>query len=566
VKTEPTSSYWTSKRLSRRHVLRGAALGVVSVGVAGCAGGSAAPAPAAVAPTTAPAPPAAAAPTTAPTPAAAKLGGKLSTFATLAETNLDPHVANGAAGGVGAMVCYSQLLTYKWGPDVKVPGFTPTGDLAESWTQPDDTTVIFKLRPNVKFHNIAPVNGRVLDAEDVRASFDRVIAKKVYAANLANVIKTEAVDPTTVKVTLDKPNADILVQIANYQMGIVAKEVADKDLAEGPTIGTGAWVFDVWDKGQRIAAKKNPDYFVKGLPYADSWESFRTADPSQVVNAFRAGSVNVIGSGMTAASGNDVQKAIPKAQTVWVPLYINPNELGLNAKTDTFRDKRVRQAISKAIDRKAIIDTIFLSRGGFNAGLLLPDVEWLLPKDEIEKLQARDLEGAKKLLKDAGKENLSFEAITTTYLQGAYVAMAELAQQNLRDIGVNMTIKSVDPLTHVQLQTSGNFTAVFGAFSGGFPNFLLYGRYYTNGPQNYVGTANADMDKLIDQQAVLTRDSAARKKLLQDLQRLIIDDATHLTLSIYEQPQMAQPEVRNFYPPGGLNTHNTMWSNLWIDK
>src|SRR5437764_24872 len=140
---EDVRGFWASRRPSRRGVVRGGALGL-TLGLAGCAAQAAPPTAAPAAP-----PPAAAAPTAAPSAAptavAPKLGGKLTTIATLNEQNLDPHATSGASGGVGATVCYSQLLTYKWGPDIKAPSFIPTGDLAESWTQPDDLTYVFKI-------------------------------------------------------------------------------------------------------------------------------------------------------------------------------------------------------------------------------------------------------------------------------------------------------------------------------------------------------------------------------------------------------------------------------------
>src|SRR5262245_18125599 len=225
------SSYWgrvTWRRLRRRQVLRGSVAGVASLAIAGCANTTAP----AVAPTTAPAAPAA--PTTgAAAPAAAtaapqpKLGGTLQTMSTSAERDLDPHTTTGAAGGsIGAYICYSGLLTYKWGPDVKAPAYIPTGDLAESWTQADDTTYLFKLRPGVKWHNKPPVNGRELVADDIVFSYNRIIAQKAYAGFLAGVAKMEAPDKATFKLTLDKPNADILGNLAIQNLAIAAKERA----------------------------------------------------------------------------------------------------------------------------------------------------------------------------------------------------------------------------------------------------------------------------------------------------------------------------------------------------
>src|SRR5439155_1888846 len=96
-----------------------------------------------------------------------KRGGTIRTGTTAVERNLDPEQLNGGHGSHGSSNCYNQLLTFKWGPDVKVPAYIVTSDLAESWTQTDDLTYVFKLRQGVKWHNLKPVNGRELVADDI---------------------------------------------------------------------------------------------------------------------------------------------------------------------------------------------------------------------------------------------------------------------------------------------------------------------------------------------------------------------------------------------------------------
>src|SRR5262245_4067091 len=178
------SEAWAGRRLSRRRVVRGAALGAVGTVLAGCASSSAPASPAANTPAAtveaAPTTGAAGAPTAGAQP---KRGGTIKTMSTTSERNLEPHISGGVStlGAVGPLVCYSQLLTYKWGPDVKAPAYIPTGDLAESWTQPDPTTHIFKLRPGVKWHNIPPVNGRELVADDIVYSLQRIRDLKSFA-------------------------------------------------------------------------------------------------------------------------------------------------------------------------------------------------------------------------------------------------------------------------------------------------------------------------------------------------------------------------------------------------
>src|SRR5262245_23239814 len=219
-------------RYSRRGILRGAGVGLGAAIVGGCTTANPpAPTGAAVGParTTAASAAGSGAPVVSPTVAARqpKYGGvfRLSSGATEAP-HLDPHQTNTSALiAHGAGLAWSQLLQFKNGPGVEMPTFEVAPDLAQSWDQPDDTTYVFKLRPGVKFHNIAPVNGRELVADDVVGSFQRQIDLKVNAAALAGVVRLDAPDKTTLKLTLDKPNADILWSLANAICKVLPREL-----------------------------------------------------------------------------------------------------------------------------------------------------------------------------------------------------------------------------------------------------------------------------------------------------------------------------------------------------
>jgi ABC-type transport system substrate-binding protein len=560
--------------LSRRRVLRGGAAGAVGLALAGCTQASETPtvAPAAtVRAGTAATPTPGSGAQPAATAARPKLGGAITTMVTLTEPSLEVHAGtNGLAAGVGAGICYSTLLTSKWGPDIKPPSYIPSGDLAESWTQPDDTTYLFKMRPGIKWQNIAPVNGRELTAEDILYSYNRVREKRSLAGFLAGIAKMEAVDRATLKLTLDKPNADLLDNLSQATLVIVARERAEQtggDLSMPPLIGTGPFLLDTFEPSQRTSLKRNPDYFVKGLPYLDAFTSLAVpGDPSLQVSSFRGGATNVLGSGLTRQMAEDIKRAVPSAVVTYISADRIPTDLILNLSLDLFRDVRVRQAISKAIDRKAIIDTIWTGRAQPMAGLSLPDPSYGLPEAELGRLVARDVEGAKRLLRDAGKENLSFEITVSNVLSGTMVSVTELIQANLKEIGVTTTLKPVDSPTNQAALQSGNFQANAYITSAGAPNGWLYLRHYTGGTQNYAKYSDAEMDKLIDQQAVLARDPEGRKKILQDIQRRIVDAAAYIPLVFFQQPIANAAEVKGFNPPTLLNLHNTFWTTVWLDR
>src|SRR2546423_542556 len=141
------------RRYGRRQVLRVGGIGVIAGAALRCApaagGGAAAPAAATSAPSGAAAP----APTSAPV-ASPKRGGTVRTSGNSGHRHQDLHDVGRGTASYSYLVAYSGLLKFKHGADTKPPAFIPVADIAESWTQPDDLTYIFKLRPGVKFHNI----------------------------------------------------------------------------------------------------------------------------------------------------------------------------------------------------------------------------------------------------------------------------------------------------------------------------------------------------------------------------------------------------------------------------
>src|SRR5262249_19334523 len=147
----------------------------------------------------------------------AKYGGTIRTSRTTVAPHLDPHQFMGSpAGAFGYGIAYSRLFKFKLGPDVKFPAFIPTGDLAESWQQADETTLPVKLRPNVKWHNIAPVNGRTFTAEDAAYSISRMKTPGFPTTSLMALIdRAEAVDPLTLRLRLKNPDADLLINLGS---------------------------------------------------------------------------------------------------------------------------------------------------------------------------------------------------------------------------------------------------------------------------------------------------------------------------------------------------------------
>ncbi|RVB05995.1 ABC transporter substrate-binding protein, partial [Mesorhizobium sp. M7A.F.Ca.CA.004.07.1.1] len=272
----------------------------------------------------------------------------------------------------------------------------PTGevlpDLAESWTISDDGKVYtFKLHTGVKFHD-----GTDFDAGDVKFSLDRARAENSVNAQkglFAAIDTIDVVDPATVKVTLKNPQGSFLYNMGWGDAVIVAPESAETN-KEKP-IGTGPFKFQSWAKGSSITLVKSDNYW--GTPASLDKAEFRIVpDAAAYVPALLSGDIQAFP--FFDADSLAQIKDDPRFKVV-IGSTEGETILSINNKKPPFDKLQVRQAISYALDRKAIID-------GASAGLGQPIGSHMSPasKDYVD-LTGRyqhDVAKAQELLKEAG--------------------------------------------------------------------------------------------------------------------------------------------------------------------
>jgi peptide/nickel transport system substrate-binding protein len=284
-----------------------------------------------------------------------------------------PHFDHMGPGGISYKIhipmtlTHSRLLKHKAGPNV-VPGTFPIeGDLAESWQQTNETTYVFKLRRGVRWHPKPPVNGRELTAEDVRYTVERFVTLKgnANAYMLKSLDKVEAVDKYTVKFTLKEPFAWFPDVLANpMALAIIAKECVDKfgDLKKAEAVvGTGPWMLDSYRPNQGLTFVRHPNYFLAGLPYIDRIEMAVDEDNASRMAAFMAGKYDLgwefpgtINRVDWVQIKDNLRQKRPNLKTLEFPSNVM-SHISMRTDQKPFSDVRVRQAISHAIDRKALI-------------------------------------------------------------------------------------------------------------------------------------------------------------------------------------------------------------------
>jgi ABC-type transport system substrate-binding protein len=572
-----TEAYWTGvwrRRLARRRFLAGGLSGVTSLVALACTPTSPpAPTPGGPAAAAVSSPTAAPAASSTPPPPTAKLGGVARFIATTTGDypNLDPHqLTTSVFYGNGHGLAYSRLVKPSAGPDRKGDEVLIVGDAAERWEQADDRTYLFKIRPGLKFQNVAPLNGRALVAEDIRYSFERQKALGVTASFLPRFDKVEVVDPQTLRITLPAPDADFLIALADVRNVIIGKEAVDLkgDLKEGPTVGSGAWLLESYTKDSVARLKKNPDWYVKGVPYVDALEFLRLTDNATRAGAFRAQEV-ATSFGMGRADLENLKKTNPQLTITTSKRIGNGLTLGVNETRPPFTDPRARRALALALDVKQIQDTAFSGDGWNYTTLALPGLDWNLPDEEYtSKWFKRDVNGAKQMLAAAGAPSPFELEIVHLNLDPTWDAAAELALAQLKEAGVNARLKIVDLPT-------------WNAFQSGQSEVLAYHgppqpqstvtadlriRFRTGGSRNPSKISDPKLDAMIDQQSTMVRDPDARKKLIMDIQRYLMEQG-HL-IPVWGSVTVGGRWgwLQDFRDQGQPSNDPEPFNYLWLDK
>jgi peptide/nickel transport system substrate-binding protein len=474
---------------------------------------------------------------------------------------------------------HSRLVKPKAGPGVAPGTFPLEGDVAESWTQPNETTYVFKLRKGVKFHPKPPVNGREMTAEDVVYTIERFLTVKgnANAYMLKAVAKVEAVDKYTVKVTLKEPFAWFLDMLANpIATGIIAKEVVEKfgDLKKPEAvIGTGPWMLDTYKPNVGITLVRHPGYFVPGLPYIDRVEMTVDEDNASRMSAFMAGKYDVGWEFPAVINRTDwVQikdRLRRKVQTVEFPSNVM-SHLSMRTDQKPFNDVRVRRAISHAIDREGIIDAVAEGVGVVNPPVPAALKDWSLPMSQLgegAKYYKHDPKEAKRLLAEAGYPNgfpagICFNSYGSTVL----VDSAQLLIKQLKDVGIDAKLDQKEYGAYVSTCFYGKFDSMtFGPQTPFLePDNFLFGQYYPGELKNqsHINDPVA-ADMLVRQRR--TFDVAKRRDLIFEIQRHLAKQQYYVQLASGVYIAAWDPALKNYGPNLGYDYGGRLMA-AWLDR
>ena len=507
-------------------------------------------------------------------------GGVLRLCNLLDAVGFDPHQTTSFATMIPLSFTHSRLLKVKAGPSVRPGTYPVEADLAESWSQPNPTTYVFKLKKGVRWHNKPPLDGRELTAEDVKYTYERYLGTKNNGnrPTLEMIDKIEAPDKSTVRFTLKEPYAWFLDALASTSTWIVAREAVEKfgDLKRPESvIGTGPWMLDRWEPSVRMIFSRNPSYFVSGLPYADGVELTIDRDPSSRLAAWLAGKYDFAPEYQQVVRRLDLPVAKqrkPGMQTAEYPWLVS-GVFGLRLGEDPFKDVRVRHAMARAINLAEIFETNAFSLGQWVPNPIVPAgiSDWSIPIDQLGPEGKKNFEHstaeAKRLLTAAGLPNGFKTTLETTAGYGPdYMDYVQILLKNWKAAGIEAELKLKEYGAFITTTIFGKFDKMMAGLvaSYGEPDSYIARPYLPGSPINIMGVNDAKLTTLIHEQRH-TADVKKRRELVFDAQRYISEQGYFGVGGSVKVVTAWDAHVKNFGPNNGYDYGGRMMA-AWLDK
>src|SRR6185436_9258379 len=510
-----------------------------------------------------------------------KKGGTLRLTFQADPLHFDPHQTLSFVTMCPLSLCYSRLVKVKAGPTVKPMTYPVEADLAESWTQANDTTYIFKLKKGVRWHNKPPVNGREFTADDVKFTYERflTITGNPNKPVLEYVDKIEAVDKYTVKFTLKEPNAWFIDLLASTSTWIIAKECVEKfgDLKKVESVvGTGPWMLDRWEPNVKIVFSRHPNYHVPGLPYADNVEWLIDKDPASRLATWLSGKSDFGPEYQHAVRWLDAPVARQRKPGLQTSEYtwFTSGATGFKVGNPPFNDLKVRRALSRASNVAEVFESLAFSQGHWTPNPAVPAAfaEWSIPIDQLNpegrKLYEFNTAEAKKLLAEAGHPNgfkTTVEAPSVVYGPD-FDDFVAITVKNWKAAGIDADLKLKEYGAFITSTIFGKFDNMFLGLRGAWadPEAYFYRWFMPGQPLNVWGVNDPKLTDMIKLQR-RTFDVAKRKQVVFDIQRYLADQALFGVDGSIRILSAWDAHIKNYGPNNGFDYGGRLMA-AWIDK
>ncbi len=430
-------------------------------------------------------------------------GGDISKF--------DPHFSTSSNDIRVSFNLFDNLTSRH--PDGKLyPG------LATEWKLEGQTAWRFKLRPGVKYHN-----GDPFTSADAKWSLERTFdpnAKTMVATVFTTIDRIEAPDPATLVIHTKKPDPLLPARLAFYGGQIVPKKYVESvgnDAFNAKPVGTGPVRFVSWVKDDKLVLEGNPDYWG-GKPDFDRMIVRSIPETAPRVAAVLKGEVDII----TQLPPDQGERVSGNASTkVQGALYAGLYVLAVNSKRPPLDNPLVKQALSLAIDREAIVKELWRGRGIVPSGPIAKGDNHFdagLPPLAYNPKEARER------LKKAGYKGEEIFIETTVAYVSQDKAMSEAIAAMWKDIGVNVKVEVIEFSVRAQKNREKSFKGVFWSdptSTLGDPDGMMWRLLGPGGPQDYWREAKFDE---LGNAARFSVDEKFRGEAYRDMTKIFLEN------------------------------------------
>jgi peptide/nickel transport system substrate-binding protein len=449
-------------------------------------------------------------------------------------------------------------------------------DLCTTMPQPTDggRTYTFKIRDGVKFHDGSP-----LTAADVAASWEEIIHPpegilSPRESHYVMVDGVEAPDTTTVVFRLKYATAAFLPALADPYSWIYKKEILDRDPRwyEKNILGSGPFKFAGYELGQSIRGEKNRDYYHKGLPYLDGFTGIYADKQAVRVDAIRGDRAAIEFRGFPPSVRDELKNSLGDKIAVQTSDWNCGSFVEPNHKKKPFDDARVRRALTLAIDRwHGAPQLAKIANVHTVGGIVFPGSPLAADKEELQDIAgfSPDIEKsraeAKRLLKEAGAEGLTFELLNRNVDQ-PYKYNGTWVIDEWSKIGLHVTQRVVPTGPWFEAMRNGNFDAVLAGNCQSVVNPLMdVQRYLPSYTANY-GQFNDTQEIALYDRMLRETDSTKQRAQMREFEKYALDTQAHEIFLLWwyrTVPYRAYVRGWKISPSHYLNQD---LATIWLDK
>ena len=501
-----------------------------------------------------------------PTPDSRTRGGALNLSTSQNIAHLDVHMdVSPALSTWGPGIAYSRLLRLKTGPDVRLPSLAVECDLCKSWSMESPTTYRFELRPDARWQDVGPVYARPVTAADVVFSYLRQSNSNLPNSSLLhNIAELGEIDPLTIRVTLNVPDADALLAFADGHSKIVAPEAVavNGDLRDGPTAGSGPWVLERTAQDDRHEFSPNPYYYEHGLPLLQKLNILVLTGKDTRNAAIQTGQIDIMD--MPPDDWITYTNRFPYAPVTIVPQPGIGIEIAFKTTVPPFDNSEVRRAAILGMEPVKAIEEHWGGFGFIGHGFAMRSADWLIPQSELGRRFDRRSD-AETLLRKSGVAAPIPIAVTVGDFGESYTAHAHAISVELQALGFEVETEIVNRREFGErIWLGGEYQLMVGPPAPiTTPNGYLLPVLHSDGIWNTTGHRDEVLDKLLESQAAES-DHETRADLIRKIQERVLDQGYRFMPAARETIWTWRDHVRDFHPNFSAYEYYH-WARVWLD-